>query len=84
MLNDVIDWVNGVDQGNYFRIQYGGHIMELMNRKETATYQNHFYFILLCFVNFIFCFILFYFVLFFCFVFVYFFFCLFLIFVPTC
>jgi len=38
MLNDVIDWLKGVDQGNYYRIQYGGHIMELMSRKETAIY----------------------------------------------
>jgi 1,4-dihydroxy-2-naphthoate octaprenyltransferase len=50
ILNDVIDWVKGVDQGNYFRIQYGGHIMELMNHKETALYPGVFFFLFFYFI----------------------------------
>ncbi len=38
LLNDVVDYVKGVDKGNYFRIKYGAHIMELMTRREVAAY----------------------------------------------
>jgi len=38
LLNDLVDWNKGVDQGNYFRNQYGTHPLEVMSKEEAVGY----------------------------------------------
>ncbi len=40
LLNDLVDWARGLDQGNYFRAQYGPHALAdgLVSKREFLVY----------------------------------------------
>ncbi len=41
-LNDLTDSVRGIDEGNYFRVRYGAHVLEdgLLSRRGLVTYMT--------------------------------------------
>ncbi len=41
-LNDLTDSVRGIDEGNYFRLRYGAHVLEdgLLSRRELIQYMS--------------------------------------------
>eukprot|EP01114_Cavostelium_apophysatum_P017417 TRINITY_DN5168_c0_g1_i1.p1 TRINITY_DN5168_c0_g1~~TRINITY_DN5168_c0_g1_i1.p1 ORF type:complete len:337 (+),score=34.34 TRINITY_DN5168_c0_g1_i1:17-1027(+) len=38
LINDYVDWIQGVDQGDYFRGRYGSHPMVMMSKRELEMF----------------------------------------------